>query len=305
MGRLLSILVLGIGFSESAWGQQTDPEDPAEPRLQIANLDEFSSHEGVKQVDRLSVAVGAGLVTDYISRGVLFAGEASLQPYVTVTFALPELEGSVISDANAFVGSWSSVKLGSVPPGPSGRLNRFYETDLYAGAAVMLAEHWAVSATYYRYESLSDSFEGYNDLELVVSFDDSEWWEGAVPLDNFTLSPALRLVQEAGRPDREDALYVQPSVTPSFNVDIGQRRVRIGIPLIIGLSDDYYDGVDGEKKTFGFFRTGLTASGQPAPEDLPALNISGGVDLWVPNTHVASGLDKYDFVGNVSIAWSF
>jgi hypothetical protein len=74
---------------------------------------------------------------------------------------------------------------------------------------------------------------------------------------------------------------------------------------MIGVSDEYYDGADGEKKTFGFFRTGLTASGQPAPEALPALTVSGGFDLWVPNAEVASGLDGYDVVGRLGINWSF
>lgn len=253
---------------------------------------------------RLSISVGTGLVSEYVSRGILFAEEVSLQPYATVVFALPELEGGPITDASVFVGTWNNIKLGSVPLGQAGGLTRFYETDIYAGASVELEERWTVAATYYRYESLAGSFEGYNDLELTVGFDDAGAWDG-VPLKNFTLSPSLRLVQEAGRPGRKDALYVQPSITPSFDVSLGSKQVRIAMPLMIGLSDEYYDGVDGGKETFGFFRTGLTVSGQPAPEDVPALSLDGGFDLWVPNEEVVSGLEEYEIVGRVGISWGF
>lgn len=181
-------------------GPGSRPTGDIEPAPREIVLDELASN-GEEDEDRVSAAVGTGLVTAYISRGVLFANEV-LQPYVTLTFALPELQGGVITDASIFAGSWGSVKLGSPPPDPAGRLTRFYETDLYAGASVELAERWAISATYYRYESLSEAFEGYNDLELIVRFEDSGAWEGAVPLDSFTLSPALRVHRKAAQ--RED-----------------------------------------------------------------------------------------------------
>lgn len=215
------------------------------------------------------------------------------------------MEGGPITDASVFVGNWNSIKLGSVPPGPAGKLTRFYESDFYAGAAVEIAERWTIAATYYRYESIGDSFDGYNDLELIVSFDDAPAWEGAIPLENFTMSPSLRLVQEAGRPGRRDALYIQPSLTPSLDARIGGKQVRIAVPLVVGLSDYYYDGLDGEKKTFGFFRTGLIVSGQPAPERAPALTVDGAVDVWFPNEQVANGLGDRKLVGRMGISWSF
>ncbi|WP_338240924.1 hypothetical protein [Aurantiacibacter hainanensis] len=244
-----------------------------------------------------------GAVTEYISRGVMFAEEVSFQPSATISLDVADDKGGLVTDASVFVGTWASVKLGSVPPGPAGRLTRFYETDLYAGAAIQLVDRWNFSATYYRYESLGDSFEGYNDLEFIATYDDTGEWDG-VPLDNFSLSPSLRLVQEAGRPGRKDALYIQPSVTPSFDTNIAGAPIHVAIPLMIGLSDEYYDGIDGGKETFGFFRTGIVLSGQPAPESLPGLTVSGGVDLWVPNNDVASGLDQYDVVGRIGLTWS-
>ena len=55
---------------------------------------------------------------------------------------------------------------------------------------------------------------------------------------------------------------------------------------------------------FGFFRTGLALSGQPARDSLPGLTLTGAVDLWVPNSEVASGIDEYDVVGRIGLNWS-
>ena len=280
--------------------QANEPSPCPDPLPPVVLPDSEPSQES----DRISVSMGANMVTEYISRGVMFAKEVSLQPSVTVSLDLVDDNGGLVTDASVFAGSWTSIKLGSVPPGPAGSLNRFFETDLYTGAAVQLADRWNISATYYRYESLSDSFEGYNDLELIVGYDDSGTWD-RLPLDNFSLSPSLRLVQEAGRPGRKDALYIEPSLTPSFDAEIAGVPLNVTIPLMIGLSDEYYDGIDGGKETFGFFRTGLLLSGQPAPESLPGLTISAGADLWVPNSAVASGIDRYDLVGRMGINWGF
>ncbi|SMQ57665.1 hypothetical protein SAMN06297468_0009 [Altererythrobacter xiamenensis] len=297
--HLLSTIAIAPFATGAAIAQESEPVATAEP-LPPAALPES---EAPKVDDRVSINVGAGVVTEYISRGVMFAEEVSLQPSVTISLDVADDEGGLITDADVFVGSWASIKLGSVPAGPAGRLTRFYETDLYAGAAIQLAERWNISATYYRYESLGDSFEGYNDLEMIATYDDTGAWDG-VPLENFSLSPSLRLVQEAGRPGREDALYIQPSLTPSFDAQIGGEPIHVAIPLMVGLSDEYYDGIDGGKETFGFFRTGLALSGQPARDSLPGLTLTGAVDLWVPNSEVASGIDEYDVVGRIGLNWS-
>lgn len=260
--------------------------------------------DGPTMGDRLSAYASVTLVSHYISRGVMFADELSLQPGLTVSLDMPEWDGGAITDASIFVGSWSSIKLGDIPPGSRTRFARLYETDIYAGLALQLAEKWSVSATYYRYESISGSFEGYNDLELKIGYDDSGAWE-VVALDGFRLSPSLRLVQEAGRPGRNDSLYIQPSITPSFDTAIGRVPLNIAVPLAAGFSDGYYDGKDGGHETFGFVSLGLTVSGQPAPERIPGLSISGGLDWWIPNSQVDSGIDGSIVAGRAGISWSF
>lgn len=254
--------------------------------------------------ERLSVNVGAALVSKYISRGIGFAEESSLQPYLTVSLDLPWLEGGAITDARAFVGNWNNVKLGPVDPTEAGQLTRFFETDFYVGGAITLDDRWLLSATYYRYGSLSNSFQGYNDFEAIVGFDDSGLWD-SVPLRNFSLSPSLRMVQEAGRPGRPDALYVQPSLSPSFDLGSAERPVHVTVPLVAGFSDSYYDSVQGGYETFGFFRTGLSVSGSPFPKSAANLRVTGGVDVWLLNDDVVNGLGDSEVVGRVGMNWSF
>lgn len=290
---------IAIAITAPAMAQPQGSQEPAE-----FATDTLASEQEKPAPDRVSVNLGAALVSEYISRGIAFAEEPSLQASVTVNLSLPALTGGAITDANAFAGTWNNVKLGSVEPNETGPLTRFYETDIYAGAAIEIDHRWGISATYYRYESLSDSFEGYNDLELIISFDDSGYWE-TLELNSFSFAPALRLVQEAGRPDHADSLYIQPSLTPSFDAGPGDAPVRISVPLVLGFSDHYFDSEDGGTETFGFFRTGLAATGTPFPQNAPALQMAAGVDVWFLNEDVANGLGGREVVGRVGFNWSF
>lgn len=254
---------------------------------------------------RLTINAGVTGVGQYISRGVAFSEEPSLQPYLSFRFALPELTGGVITNASIFLGTWNSIQDGGPGLGQpnEGPIPGWYESDLYAGAAVELDRRWRISAAYYRYISPADSFTGYNDFELILRYDDSSLWADVVPLKNFKLSPALRMVQEAGQPLRADALYIQPSLNPSFSV--GQKQqVTITVPIVAGFSDSFYRGVDGGTEDFGFLRTGLTLSTNPFP-GAEQLSLSGGVDVWLLNDRVANGLDDNEVVGRIGASWSF
>lgn len=298
-------LFVGIGFSNIALAQEAQdalPPDPSVPTEAAPVLE--TTPDGGNFGERLSVAVGSDVVTEYISRGIMFSREVSLQPGATVTMTLPELEGGAVTGASAFVGVWNSVKLGSVPDRSDGTFGRFFENDLYAGLSLTLGEEWTLSTTYYRYESLGDAFAGYDDFELIATFDDSGMWPDSPALRNFRLTPSLRMVQESGRPGRKDALYIQPSITPSFDADLFGADVNVAVPIMVGLSDQYYDGADGGYETFGFFRTGMLLSMRPAQRSAPGLRIKGGFDLWLPNADAVTGLDRYDLVGRIGVAWS-
>lgn len=291
-------LALLAGALPAAAQQAQAPSEGERPPATVAV-------EEPPEPNRISASASATMVSRYISRGVAFSDRPSLQLSFRADVALPELTGGAVTDARVFVGSWNSLQHGNPGLGQpnSGTFSGWYETDLYAGAAVELRERWTVQAAFYRYESPSDSFAGYNDLELIVSFNDADFWEGRTPLANFSLSPRLRLAHEIGRPGRADAFYVQPSLTPSFDLGDPENPIRVAVPLVAGFSDDYFLDVHGGKQTFGFFRTGLTISGAPFPA-APGVRLSGGFDLWLLNDRVASGLGDTEFVGRMA-SWRF
>ena len=256
---------------------------------------------------RVSVSFGASVVGQYISRGAAFADVRSYQPYVTLTVALPELTGGAISDASVFVGNWNSIQSGSPGLGQpnGGSTPGWYETDLYVGGAVKIAERVGVSATYFRYFSPANSFDEYSDFDLTVTFDDSGLWGREEQARGFAIQPALRMVQEDGQPNRPDALYIQPSIVPSVRVGPEEGGVILSVPIAIGLSDSLYSGVDGGTPTFGFFRVGAGVAANPFKGAASAVRLTAGLDYWMLNDRVANGLDDTELVWRVGFSTGF
>jgi len=260
-----------------------------------------------RQPDRFSIDTGMRVAGQYISRGVAFSEEPSLQPYVTLTIALPELSGGPFEEVRWFVGNWNSFQFGGPGLGQENRgtLSGWYEADLYTGVSAELAPRWSMSAAYYYYHSPAHSFRGYSDFEWIMSYDDTGQWEGILPLKDFTLAPSLRITQEVGRPGRADALYIQPSLTASLNLGREDRPVWFRIPLVLGLSDDYYDSANGGKVTFGYFRTGVTIATPAFELAGNPFMVGGGVDIWMLNDKVVNGLNDNELVWRFGFRWSF
>jgi hypothetical protein len=112
------------------------------------------------------------------------------------------------------------------------------------------------------------------------------------------------MVQGAGRPGRKDALYIQPSLTPSVRIGGPSSKVRLSVPLVLGFSDHYYQDAAGNDKTFGFFRTGLTLAGSDFL-GVTGLTATSGVDLWILDRKVASCLGGSELVGRVGLSMAF
>lgn len=312
-----------IALASPVAAQQADPADKAPASVAVAVLDgdtkptESRLREPASELlarrkpaaapDRVTFDTGARVVGKYISRGVAFSEEVSLQPYITLTVALPELSSETIGDVSWFAGNWNSFQRGGPGLGQENRgdLSGWYEADFYTGFSGKIRERWNVSFAYYYYHSPAHSFKGYSDLEWIVSYDDSGLWDGIVPLRDFNLAPALRVTQEVGRPGRKDALYVQPSVTASFNLSRTDNPIWMRVPLILGFSDNYYDGNDGGNEAFGYFRTGLTIAGAPFNLGGNPFMIGGGLDFWVLNDKIANGLDDTELVWRFGFRWAF
>ncbi|HEY4547362.1 MAG TPA: hypothetical protein VIG90_13190 [Pedomonas sp.] len=302
---LMPMLVLCSGAPAGA--QQATRQQAEFPVADEKPSEVLVKEEPPADGGRVRFDVGAKVASQYISRGVAFSEEPSLQPYITMTVALPELAGGVVRDVSWFVGNWSSLQSGGPGLGQrnSGDLAGWYEADLYTGISLGLPNDLNFSFTYYYYHSPAHSFRGYSDLEWILSYDDTGRWEGIVPLRDFTLSPMLRITQEVGRPGRKDAFYVQPSLTPSFNIGKADNPVWVRVPLAIGLSDDYYTTSNGGTATFGYFRTGLTIAGSFFRLGANPFMVGGGVDFWVLNDKVANGLDGTELVWRAGFRWAF
>ena len=256
--------------------------------------------------DRLSFDGGAELVSQYIARGVTFSDQPSLQPFASATLSLPSWNGGSVSDAHLTIGAWASFQSGNPGAGQrnGGSLRGWYEGDLYVSLGAVLAKKLTVATSFYHYTSPAHSYGAYNEFQLSFRYDDSGAWAG-VPLRDFSVSPSLLVAREQGRPFRKDATYVEPSLSPSFSVGSRDNPARLTIPLILGISDNYFDGKDGGKKTFGYFRTGFLLAGKPFPKRVSALSLDGGVDLWLLNNQVANGLKPAELVAHVGLSVHF
>lgn len=334
MGRTALSLLFGIVAVSSAAAQQSEPQQnpqvtppPPPPPGKVVTagytLSEYAPSEfpvgddrptqtisrkrPPPDADRVRVDTGGRVASQHISRGIGISNKASVQPYITLTVGLPELAGGPIQDVDWFIGSWNSWREGGPGLGQPNRgaLAGWYEADFYTGVALGLPNDLRLAFAYYYYHSPSHSFDGYSDLEWILSYDDTGRWEGIVPLRDFTLAPALRVTHEVGRPGREDALYVQPSVMASFNISRTDNPIWIRVPLAVGLSDSYYRGKNGGTVTFGYFRTGLTLAGAPFKLGKYPFRIGVGVDVWVLNDKVNNSLDDTEVVGWAGFRWAF
>ncbi|MBI1181457.1 MAG: hypothetical protein GC201_12950 [Alphaproteobacteria bacterium] len=256
---------------------------------------------------RITVDGGVDVVSEYISRGVAFSEKASVQPFLSVGIPLPNPAPGTLHGLRLVLGNWNSLQGGGPGLGQPNRgdLSGWYESDLYASLSADLGGGWHASFGYYHYLSPSHSFRSYDELEWVVSWDDTGRWDDLMPFDGFALNPRLRVTQELGRPGRSDALYIQPSITPSVTVGGPERPVTIGVPVVLGFSDDYYDAKAGGHPGFGYLRTGLSISVPLTGGGRSPLTLTGGVDVWLPNHKVASGLDGTTVVGRIGLRWGF
>lgn len=259
------------------------------------------------QVKRFSVNVGADLVSRYVARGEAYANEPSFQPYVSVGIAVPELTNSWVKQVKLVFGNWDSLQSGSPGIGQRnfGTWKGWYESDLYGAATVTLKAGVSSSFAYYFFHSPAHSFADYGNLEWIVRYNDAPFWKDRVSLSGFALKPQLRITRDIGRPGGDNATYIQPSLTPSFNLQSGRHPLKLGIPLVFGFSDVYYHGIHGGHVSYGYFRTGVTLAKTLRKRGTQSWRVAGGVAVWFPNTKVANGLASTVAVARLGMSWDF
>lgn len=87
--HLLSTIAIAPFATGAAIAQESGPAATAEPIPPTV----LQENEAPEEDDRNSISVGAGVVTEYISRGVMFAEEVSLQPSITISLDVADDDG--------------------------------------------------------------------------------------------------------------------------------------------------------------------------------------------------------------------
>lgn len=207
---------------------------------------------------RLSFSMGADYTTQYYFRGIVQETDGFIiQPWFEVGVDLITRE---TWELDLFFGTWSSVH-GDTDTAQSDSLRNYYELDVYGGAALSLGR-WGFSLSYIAYTSPSDAFDTVQEIDLSVSYDDSE----NPLLGPIALSPSATIALEFGDNAADGAdtgAYLQLGIEPSHTYDsegLLLKGLTVSLPITVGLSlDDYYE-FDGGNDTFGYFDIGLAAA---------------------------------------------
>ncbi len=209
----------------------------------------------VEPKSRWSGDLGVTVVSQYISRGLIFENDGAIvQPYADLYLNLYEGEGFLTS-VTLNLGIWSSLHsrhtdAGAVSGGNSS-LPAWYEFDYTVGVSFGFAKYFSITPSYFEFVSPNDGFDPVRALNIKLAFDDSEFWGG-----KFALNPYFTYYREfegkAGN-GSDQGSYYELGLSPGFELG----PVGISLPVAVGLgSDEFY----ADDETFGFASAGLAAS---------------------------------------------
>ena len=197
--------------------------------------------------------LGVNFVSEYISRGVVFENQGVIaQPYLNLYFSLYEGEG-FINAVNLNLGLWSSLH--SHKTGNDSSTSAWFEFDYSAGVAVTFAKNFTLNTRYLELTSPADYFNTSRNIELTLSYDDSDL------LGAFALRPHATVLFEidghAGASTQEggaDGIYYELGIAPSVAlIKDGSFPVTLTVPVNVGFGNNsFYE--DGE---FGYVSAGV------------------------------------------------
>lgn len=318
----------GPESSESRLSAELEFDRSAESALAIASLDEtvtvdLTPPEAADDLEllreepkALNLYAGVELVSKYVSRGLVFVDQPSVQPWVELDALLSEdaQPDGPVGRITWFIGNWNSISDNDPSPGVArtGRaesLESWYEADIYSGVRVRLWERFQASLRFNWYVSPSDSFEQIQELDFRFAWDDSAFWEDA-GAPGFSMTPKVRIAKETRDSGGPEQWYFAPQVTPSFTVDElpFEPRVRFPIALGFGANGQYIDRNTGEERHFGFVQTGI---GVDIPIDIlnegyGSLSLSAALDVIIRSDDSLSiDGDQVDTVGRIGLTYSF
>jgi len=207
-----------------------------------------------------------------------------------------------VKEAVVHVGSWNSLHTGLLgSEGPSGRL--WYESDFYAGLALVLGGGLNIGSTYTAYTSPNSSFSTVKEISFKASADEAV---GLVLRPHALIAFELDTAPGLGQADGGQfaGTYLELGVAPGWSDD----PIDISFPIKVGLSlNDYYElaGVDHK---FGFLSLGALATvplGRTT--SYGSWNVHGGFEfLSLGDTPEAfNGGEQQKLVGSIGVGFSY
>ena len=191
--------------------------------------------------------IGIDVYSKYVFHGLTLENQgAILQPYADIYFKFYSGEG-FLNEVSLNLGVWNSFHSHHTVASTT---RGWYEFDFLAGMSFTFAKNFTFSPTYVYYSSPGDYFDISHNLQLQLSYNDTDL------LGKFALHPYV-LVQfeldgKSGN-GTDEGVYYEVGIAPS----IAAGPITFAFPIKAGFgSSDYYSNNSG----YGFFSAGITAS---------------------------------------------
>lgn len=255
--------------------------------------------------DRFGGSAGVDFTNAYFYRGIFQERDGGIiQPALEFTYNLHSAEDGALRDVTASLGFWGSLH--SERTGAMEDPSWFYEADYYAGLSFGFDGGITAGASYTFLTSPNDAFSTTQELNLSLSWDDSDAF-GA-----WAMQPWANLTVETNRTafGPEEGLGLQLGVEPTlYTAEDDCFTLTLPVSLGLGLHD-YYESDGGGENALGFGTAGLAAS-MPlsfVPESLGSwsLGASGTYYHFFSSALEEANRDDNSYlVGMVSIGMEF
>ena len=268
-----------------------------------------AQEEAEVNTGNVSFSAGVDFTTHYFFRGALQEDQGLItQPYGEMGATLFESDG-IIKELDMYAGIWSSFHSEetfamTTNDGP----DSWYEADLYVGTSATLPANFSADLSYIAYTSPNDAFDTIQEIDLGLSYDDSEWWGDS----GFALSPSATFAFEVDNTllGSDEGTYLGLGVSPSFTVvDSEDYPITASVPVTVGLSlDDYYD-LNNDDDTFGFASVapGLSMPLSFMPNEFGDWTLSAGAEFFFlgDNNETLNNGDDFEAVGSIGISMTY
>ncbi len=252
---------------------------------------------------KLSFSADIAFTNSYYWRGILQQDDTFIvQPGFALDAALYEGDKGTLT---LTLGNWNSF--GESPAGSGdGIVGNWYESDFYACLTAEI-DRWSFAASYIVYTSPNDSFTNVDEINLEISFDDSELFEG-IPALNPYANIAIEL--DGAADGMNEGVLLQLGIAPGHTFEeTALGPIELSIPVSVGISlSDYYEDANGDDDAFGYVDIGADAGFElPSPDGYGVWSLTAGVHVLLlgDNLEQINGGTSTEVIGSVALSIAF